>query len=184
MVGEVRELGVGDVEADLSLWAELGGEGSRDVLVGADALADDLDGAGAGVVSPAGARGDLAPHGTVEAGPGAQAAGQRAQQGGGERERDHRVCRSGLVALLRPAAARTHPRARTLTAHRRAAPPLALYHGAGHPVQRRSPHPPPRAAHHLTTRHSPTSAAAAPRRASASRYHLLTLLSGPLHSLP
>ncbi|CAH2208255.1 jg19110, partial [Pararge aegeria aegeria] len=73
----------------------------RDVLVGADALADDEDGAGTVVVSPAGAGGYLSAHGTVEAGPSAGVAGQRAQQRGGERKRNHRVYRSGLVAILR-----------------------------------------------------------------------------------
>lgn len=69
-------------------------------MEGIDLLADDEDGSGARLLSAAGAGRDLTAHGTVQAGSGAELAGQGAQQGGGERVRDHSVCRAGLGALL------------------------------------------------------------------------------------
>lgn len=94
MVGEVGQLRVGDVETDLGLGAELVGEGARDVPIGADTLADDEHGARAQVLAPTRAGRDLATHGTVEAGAGAGLAGQHAEEGGGEREHEHRVSRA------------------------------------------------------------------------------------------
>lgn len=79
MVGEVRQLGVWDVEADFGLRAEFVGKGSRDVLIGTDALADDEDSSGAQVLAAARAGGDLSAHGTVQAGVDARPAGERAQ---------------------------------------------------------------------------------------------------------
>lgn len=55
MVGEIRQIRVGDVQADLGLRAELVGDGPGDVFVRVDALTDDEDGTGAFVFPPAGA---------------------------------------------------------------------------------------------------------------------------------
>lgn len=99
---EVGQLRVGDVEADLGLGAELVCEGGGDLLVGVDALADDVDGAGAGVLAAAGAGGDLASHGAVQAGADAD---EGAEQRGAERGRGrgHGACATSVPTRL-PAA--------------------------------------------------------------------------------
>lgn len=72
-------LRVGDIEADLDLRAELVGEGTGDVLIGGDTLAEDDDCASAGVFAAAGAWGYLPAQSAVQAGAGADLAGEDAE---------------------------------------------------------------------------------------------------------
>lgn len=102
MAVEVRELREGDIQADFCVWTELVGESLGNFFVSINSLANNKDGTVARLFPATGARRDLPSHGTVEAGASSELAGQCTQERGGERVhmRNHRVSRSGLVALL------------------------------------------------------------------------------------